>query len=136
MAMNQLLLDTSAYSAFMRNHTMIKRALQEADEIFLSPIILGELKSGFRKGKRTEKSLKELDAFLSSPRVSILDMDSETSERYAIIINTLWAAGTPVPTNDIWIASTAMQHGLRILTTDNHFLKISQVITDYFPIEA
>lgn len=134
--MNQLLLDTSAYSAFMRNHTMIKRALQEADEIFLSPIILGELKSGFRKGKRTEKSLKELDAFLSSPRVSILDMDSETSERYAIIINTLWAAGTPVPTNDIWIASTAMQHGLRILTTESHFLKISQVITDYFPIES
>ncbi len=134
--MNKILLDTSAYSAFMRNHTLIKRAIQEADEIFLSPIILGELKSGFCKGKRTEKSLKELDAFLSSPRVSLLDMDLETSERYAIIINALWTSGTPVPTNDIWIASIAMQHGLRILTTDSHFLKISQVITDYFPIEA
>ncbi len=45
--------------------------------------------------------------------------------------NGLWQAGTPIPANDIWIAATAMQHGLRILTTDSHYLSIQQVIVDY-----
>jgi predicted nucleic acid-binding protein len=38
----RLLVDTSAYSAFMRGHGEIKAALQEADEIFVNSIVLGE----------------------------------------------------------------------------------------------
>lgn len=129
--MTRVLLDTSAYSAFMRGHPEIKRALQQADEISLNPIILGELLAGFRKGRRTHKNERELRTFLASPRVNIVDVNNETAERYAVILNSLWAAGTPIPTNDIWIAASAMQHGLRMLTTDDHYQKVTQIIVDY-----
>jgi len=57
----------------------------------------------------------------------------QTAERYAVILNSLWRAGTPIPTNDIWIAS-AMEHGLRLVTTDDHYQKVPQIMIDYFPI--
>ena len=58
-------------------------------------------------------------------------VDSETAERYALILTALWRAGTPIPTNDLWIAATAMQYGLRILTSDAHYRKVTQVVVDY-----
>jgi predicted nucleic acid-binding protein len=129
--MSRVILDTSAYSAFMRGHPEVKIALQEAEQIYFNPVILGELLAGFRRGKRTRKNMGELRTFLSSPRVSLVDVNEETAERYAVILNSLWAAGTPIPTNDIWIAASAMQHGLRVLTTDDHYQKVTQIIVDY-----
>ena len=129
--MSRVLLDTSAYSAFMRGYPEVKSALQEAEQIYLNPVILGELLAGFRRGKRARKNMGELRTFLSSPRVSLVDVNQETAERYAVILHSLWAAGTPIPTNDIWIAASAMQHGLRVLTTDDHYQKVTQIIVDH-----
>ena len=126
------LLDTSAYSAFMRGHEDLKLALQRADRIVLTPIVLGELSAGFRAGTRRKKNEAELRQFLSSPRVDIVSVDAETAERYAVILHALRKAGTPIPTNDIWIAASAMQHGLRLLTTDLHYNRIPQVIVEHF----
>jgi tRNA(fMet)-specific endonuclease VapC len=123
--------DTSAYSAFMRGHLEITQAVQEADAICLNPIVLGELQAGFMRGSRTAKNKRERDAFLASPRVAILPIDEATSVRYAVILDSLRRAGTPIPTNDIWIAATAMQHGLQVLTTDRHYLKVAQVVVHH-----
>ena len=129
--MSRILLDTSAYSAFMEGVEEIKLAVQRADEIYVNPIILGELQAAFLRGRRREKNEGELRTFLSSPRVSILGLDEDTASRHAVIRNALWQAGTPIPANDTWIAATAMQFGLRILTTDSHYLSVQQVIVDY-----
>lgn len=129
--MTRIIIDTSAYSAFMRAVDRVKLALQRADQIYLNPIVLGELRAGFLRGGKREKNERELSTFLGSPRVIIVNLDEETGDRYAVIHNALWRAGTPIPTNDIWIAASAMQYGLRILTTDSHYLKVSQVIVDY-----
>jgi tRNA(fMet)-specific endonuclease VapC len=83
----RLLVDTSAYSAFMRGHGDTKVALQEADEIFVNSIVLGELRAGFMKGRRRRRNEDELSRFLGSPRVKLLDVTEETAERYAIILN-------------------------------------------------
>jgi tRNA(fMet)-specific endonuclease VapC len=130
----RLLLDTSAYSAFMRGHAEIKAAVQSNEEIFLNSVILGELIAGFIKGGRRRKNENELRRFLASPRVGVLDVTEETAERYAVILNSLWHAGTPIPTNDIWIAASAMEHGLRVVTTDDHYQKVPQVMIEYFPV--
>jgi predicted nucleic acid-binding protein len=130
----RLLLDTSAYSAFMRGHAEIRAAIQDNEEIFLNAVILGELIAGFIKGGWRRKNENELRRFLASPRVGVLDVTEETAERYAVILNSLWRAGTPIPTNDIWIAASAMEHGLRLVTTDDHYQKVPQVMTDYFPV--
>lgn len=130
--MTRVMLDTSAYSAFMRGHPEIRSVLQQVEEIAVNPVILGELLAGFMRGGRRAKNEEELLTFLSSPRVSVLDVDGDTAERYAVIIDSLWVAGTPIPTNDVWIAASAMQHGLRILTADAHYRKVVQVIVDYY----
>ena len=129
----RLLVDTSAYSAFMRGHAAIQSSLQRADEIVVNAIVLGELAAGFIKGRRHRKNQEELSRFLSSPRVKAVDVTEETAERYGVILNSLWKAGTPIPTNDIWIAASAMEHGLQILTTDAHYQKVAQVMVEHFP---
>jgi predicted nucleic acid-binding protein len=129
--MTRMMLDTSAYSAFMRGHPEVKLAIQQADQICLNSVVLGELLAGFIRGRRRTKNEKELQVFLSSPRVRLVDVDKETAERYAVILNALWRAGTPIPTNDVWIAASAMQHGLHVVTTDTHYQKVAQVIVNY-----
>ena len=129
----KVILDTSGYSEFMRGHPEIKTSVQEAEEIFINPVILAELQAGFLRGERVRKNRRELRIFLSSPRVRLVDLDQETAERYAVIQYSLWTAGTPIPTNYIWIAATGMQFGLRVITTDSHYKKIPQIMVDWYP---
>ncbi|HEX7901424.1 MAG TPA: type II toxin-antitoxin system VapC family toxin [Planctomycetota bacterium] len=130
--MKEILLDTSGYSAFLRGHAGVGDAVRHADLIAVNPIVLGELWAGFRRGNRLEKNRAELKTFLASPRVDVIDLDAETSIRYAAIVETLAKAGTPIPTNDLWIAASAMQYGLSVVTTDDHFRRVPQVLVDYF----
>ena len=127
--MRRILLDTSAFSAFMRNQQDAVFCVRGAAEIYLTPIVLGELHSGFQRGSRSEENAQLLSEFLASPRVTILVIDEETAFRYAEIINALRRTGTPIPTNDIWIAASAVQHGLYVITADHHFTKVCQVTT-------
>jgi len=130
--MKRILVDTSAYSAFMRGRQQVVEAFQIAERIFVNPIVLGELRAGFAAGGRREKNDAELQAFLNSPRVEVALIDEETSVFYASIYRALRQAGTPIPTNDLWIAASAMQHGLCLVTTDAHFQKVSSIILEFF----
>ena len=127
------LLDTSAYSAFMRGQADVCAVVRTNEEIFFNSIVIGELTAGFIKGNRRRRDEDELRRFLASPRVGVLEITEETAERYAVILNSLWRGGTPIPTNDIWIAASAMEYGLHVLTTDAHYQKISQIMVDFFP---
>lgn len=131
--MSRFLLDTSAYSGFKRGNAPVREAVRDADALFVNAIILGELRAGFRGGGDQQRNDRELNLFLRSPRVRILDVDAETSDRYAVILSSLRRAGTPVATNDIWIAASAMQHGLPVLTGDADFEKIVQIVVRRVP---
>lgn len=135
--MSRALLDTSAYAAFLRNHPGVKAAVQEASEIVLNAIVLGELRSGFLKGTRARQNHERLEQFLASPRCRALAIDEDTAERYALIHDYLRRRGTPVSPNDLWIAASAAQHGLRILTLDGDFDRIPHVLLERFePLEG
>jgi predicted nucleic acid-binding protein len=115
----------------MRGDEAVKETLQTVDAIYLSSVVLGELRVGFMRGRTRQKNEDRLRQFLASSRVSTVAVDDETAQRYAVILNSLWNAGTPIPTNDIWIAASAMQYGLAVVTTDAHFLKIPQILVSY-----
>jgi tRNA(fMet)-specific endonuclease VapC len=129
---SRLLLDTSAYSAMRRGDRRLQPLLQEADEVFLTPVVLGELLYGFSGGAAQAKNRALLREFLQSPRIALLSIDDETAERYAAIRDYLRKQGTPIPANDIWIAASAAEHGLRVLTLDAHFTKLPQVLVEFF----
>lgn len=128
MEVSRLLLDTSGYSAFVKNDPEAVAAVQSADSHFLNPVVIGELLAGFGGGRRRAENESGLDKFLAGASSVVVDIDQETAARYAVILNSLRAAGTPIPTNDIWIAASAMQHGLELLTGDAHFAKVAQII--------
>jgi len=96
-------------------------------------VVLGELYAGFASGRHRRKNEQELRLFLSSPRVRLVNIDDETAERYALVLNGLRSAGTPIPTNDVWIAASAMQYGVVVVTTDGHYEKVAQVLVERFP---
>ena len=43
---------------------------------------------------------------------------------YALVYAALRLKGKPVPTNDLWIASSSLEHGAALLTLDAHFQNI------------
>lgn len=122
--MKRLLIDTNIYSYALRGDPSIVQILKKAEIIGLSSISVGELISGFKGGNRENKNREELDIFLDSPRVQLLNIDEITADYYAEILNNLRQMGKPIPTNDIWIAACAFQHGLKLYSMDAHFKSI------------
>ena len=125
--MSSYCLDTSAYSNFRRGNEEVAALLDRAELVGVSTVALGELRTGFLLGGRRRRNETELDAFLDSSVVEVLPVDSETSHQYAEIVAELRKAGTPIPTNDIWIAATAARNGTTVLTGDDHFERIARV---------
>ena len=119
--MKKVLIDTNIYSLAMRGNAEVVAALRKIDRIGFSAISIGELFSGFKGGNCESRNKAELNIFLDSPRVVLHPIDEGTAEFYAAILHDLREAGTPIPTNDIWIAAVAFQHGYKIFSKDNHF---------------
>lgn len=130
--MSRLLLDTTAYSAMRRGDDRLVEPLREASEVALTPVVLGELLYGFAGGRLERENRRLLRAFLETERVRVVDIDEETAERYAAIRDHLRRQGTPIPTNDLWIAASAAQHGLTVLSLDKHFKDVPQILLLYF----
>lgn len=126
--MTAVLFDTSAYSALGRGHPAAAEIASSAERIVVTPIVVGELLSGFEGGESRRRNRETLRRFLHSPRVETVPIDGETAERYAVILASLRKAGRPIATHDLWIAASAMQHGLPIVTADADFRHVPQVL--------
>ena len=81
--------------------------------------MLGEYRFGLLRS-RSRRSLEPLLEQLEAESV-VLDVDSRTARVYAAVRDALRRDGHPIPENDVWIASLAIQHGLVLLSRDEHF---------------
>ena len=122
-------LDTNAYSDFMRGVATRVDVVRSARSISMPLVVLGELRAGFAAGNQESVNAANLQRFLSSPRVSVLLPDEQTTHHYARLHLQLRSKGAAIPTNDLWIASLALQHSLVLCTSDRHFRQIPQVVT-------
>ncbi len=118
-------LDTNAYSDFLRGAPVRVEIIRRATRIFLPLVVLGELRAGFAAGSREAANLATLRQFLASPRVTVLFPDEATTEHYARVFLQLRQSGDAIPTNDLWIAALALQHGVALCTSDAHFRRVA-----------
>ena len=117
----RILLDSNAYSAFMRGNHEVRNLIQAAEEVLFSAIVVGEQLFGFRHGAQYERNLAELRSFLERPYVSFVPVGPVTADRYSRVMTALMAKGRPIPTNDVWIAAHAMETGADLVSADRHF---------------
>ncbi len=126
--MREILIDTNIYTHAMRGDPGVVTVLRQAAAIGIAPISIGELLSGFKAGRKEQMNRDELGLFLDSPRVRLHNIDFETAEFYAVVLDGLRKIGKPIPTNDIWIAAVAFQQGLPLFTLDRHFEKVPGLV--------
>ena len=120
----KVLLDTNRLSdALLQVDDVIER-LESAEAIYVPVVALGEMRSGFLHGRRAKENESRLQWFLAQDGVSTVGLDAPVSHRYAEIHHALRARGTPIPTNDLWIAAIAIEHGLVVYSRDAHFAAV------------
>lgn len=127
--MSRYVLDTSAYSYFLRGDPQVVDLIDSAEWLSMPAIVLGELELGFLLGmkKRLASNRSTLREFLEDPVAEELGLDHDTSRIYAEIVAALRKAGFTIPTNDIWIAAIAARIGVSVLTSyDTHFRAIQR----------
>ncbi|MHB1591004.1 MAG: PIN domain-containing protein [Sulfuricella sp.] len=136
--MRPLSLDTNAYAAFKRGDAQILAVLQHAPIIIVCATVLGELLGGFAAGQRESANRSELSQFIESPRVKVVPSTAATADLYALVYAALRRKGQPIPTNDLWIAASSLEHGAALLTLDAHFknidgLRVGARLEDFIP---
>lgn len=136
--MRPILVDTNAYTAFMRGEAVIVEVITHAPQLFVSSTVLGELLAGFAAGTRESKNRSELAQFLNSPRVGVYPVTADTADSYALVYASLRRKGQPIPSNDLWIAASALEHGAALLSLDAHFanvegLRLGQNMSHFLP---
>ena len=122
--MKRILLDTNAYARFFGGDEEILSVLGEAETVYLSAIVVGELIAGFRGGSKLPENRDQLSRFLRKPTVRALEVTTETAEVFGQVKDALRRAGTPIPMNDVWIAAQAIETGSVIVTFDEHFNQV------------
>ncbi len=126
--MSRVLIDTNAYSALMAGDGRVADELARSDAILLSPIVIGELLEGFILGNRPDENRAILTRFKEKPRTVCVPITDTTSEWFAEIKRMLRKKGKPIPSNDVWIAASCMEHGCRLLSFDAHFAAIDGLL--------
>ncbi len=123
--MKNILLDTNCYSAYLTGDERVLDVLVEAESVYMSIFVLGELFAGFRGGNKMQQNLDYLKRFLTKKTVKILDATMETAEIFGDLKEKLKKNGSPIPINDVWIAAHALETSSVLITYDTHFQNIT-----------
>ncbi len=123
----RLALDTNRYADLCRGDASVVQTVELAETVWLPFIVLGELRAGFAVGSHGPHNEAVLRRFLLKPGVGVLYADEQTTHHYAAVFRQLRKQGTPIPTNDMWVAALVLQHSLVLLARDAHFDALPQL---------
>ena len=114
-----MILDTNALSDFLKPVEGLRRHMESAEIVCIPVIVLGEFRFGLRSSRQRRILEAELDSLLVD--VVVLPIREETTPIYAKLRAELKTAGTPIPSNDVWIAALVRDHKMQLLSNDHHF---------------
>jgi tRNA(fMet)-specific endonuclease VapC len=121
-------LDTNRYVDLCKGVVEPVTVLEEAEAVVLPFVVLSELRAGFALGRRHVENERTLRRFLLKNGVDVLFADDQTTHHYAVVFRQLRKQGTPVPTNDMWLAALVLQHNLALHARDKHFDHLPQLV--------
>lgn len=121
-------LDGDRYEDLCRGDLEVAGVLEAADRVYLPFAVLAELRAGFAAGTRGAENEQVLQRFLRKPGVEALYAGEETTRVYAGLYRQLRRQGTPIPINDLWIASLVVEHNLALYTRDRRFHHLPQLL--------
>ncbi len=121
------MLDTNRYKDFCSGEQSILSTVKQSELTVFPFIVIAELKAGFACGTKAKMNEAVLSRFLNEKYVQIIYADKETVLHYANLYKQLREQGTPIPTNDLWIAALVVQHNLVLGSRDKHFQYIPQI---------
>jgi tRNA(fMet)-specific endonuclease VapC len=114
-----VILDTNGLSAVADGDEALEPILRKAAEVAVPVVVLGEYRYGIQRSRDRHRYQQWLTETIRNYRV--LDVDEDTAVSYAAIRTELKKAGTPIPSNDVWIAALCRQHSFSLLSRDRHF---------------
>ena len=120
-----MILDTNALSAWADGLPSIESHLRSANSLIIPSIVLGEYYFGIRQSRYRERYEEWLRDYL--PLVQVATAGHTTAQSYAEIRLELKKQGSPIPSNDTWIAAMARQHQLPLLSQDRHFDQVKDL---------
>ena len=123
-----VLIDTSVLVAVERGHVDLEETLNRNVEYGLSVVSAAELLHGVHRvtGKRAHARSAYVESLFAS--LPVLPVDLTVARAYARTSAELARAGTPIDSNDIWIAATAIAHGFELLAFGGDFDRIPGVV--------
>lgn len=124
----RLALDTNRYVDLFNNDVQTRTMVENAELVVLPFVVVGELRAGFALGRHQAENESILRRFLLKPAVEVFFADDQTTHHYANLYRQLRAQGTPIPTNDLWIAAIVLQHDLVLHARDRHFDYLPQLV--------
>lgn len=113
------LLDTNVVIRIFNADPQTEEWLLSYHEVYLSSVVIGELLYGAMKSSHRDANLQRIAELADS--LPVLPVNLETSHHYGDIKDRLRRNGRMAPENDIWVAATAAQYGLTVVTFDHHF---------------
>lgn len=120
-------LDTNRYQDLCKGDVEVLSILERAEEICLPFVVLAELRAGFALGAKGRENERILHRFLQKSGVDVLYAKDATTRAYVSLYRQLRVQGTPIPTNDLWIAALVIEHELELLSRDKHFQHLPQI---------
>jgi predicted nucleic acid-binding protein len=123
----RLLIDSNRFIDFCAGDEATVEAFEQAALLVVPFVVLAEIRVGAQLARRGENQARVLNELLNQPGVRTVHSTDGTTHHYAAIYAQLRRKGTPIPTNDIWIAALALEHNLILYSRDAHFDLIPSV---------
>lgn len=117
----RILIDSNRFIDFCAGEMKVVDAFEQAALVVVPFIVLAEIRVGAQSIKRGDAQVRILGELLQQPGVRVVHSSDSTTHHYAALYARLRKAGTPIPTNDLWIAALAIEHELVLYSRDAHF---------------
>jgi tRNA(fMet)-specific endonuclease VapC len=124
----EFLIDTSALIKLMARDPGLRWRMGHDFRCFLSFISVGEMYAGAHQSTRRTFNSAEIRRICAE--IPVVGWDFEIADHYGRIQAALRQKGQPIPQNDIWIAATAVRHGMKLITLDQHFTAVDGLPTE------